>query len=90
MALKAILSFKEMYQGKVAKCVGIKRAPHFNSNLPIGLFDGASQEYGEKWGVGVVLKFMDNIVYKLRLGCGKGTNIGGNCWHYGVYYFFLI
>lgn len=38
--------------------------------MPIGNFDGASQDNGDKCGVGVVLKLVDDIVYKLRLGCG--------------------
>lgn len=91
LALKDILSFKVMYQEKVLKGIGIKIPPHFNTNFPIVLFDGPPQDYCEKIGVGVVLKLMDNIVSKLRLGCGKGKNTNlKNYWPYGVYYFLLI
>ena len=55
-AIKAINYFKELYKERAQKRKRFTKAPFFSSNFPICLFDGASQDHGEKCGVGVVLK----------------------------------
>ena len=45
--------------------------------MPIGYVDEASQDNGDKCGAGVILKVINESVFKLSLGCGKGTNTRG-------------
>lgn len=77
MEMKAIGSFGEMYKERVKKGMRITNPPTFKLNMPISYFDGASQDHGEKCGVGDVLKIANTIVYKLKMGCGRGTNTRG-------------
>ena len=41
--------------------------------MPIGLFDGASQDVCVRCGVSMRLKFSDSYFFTLQMGCGKGT-----------------
>ena len=41
--------------------------------MPIGLFDGASQDVCVRCGASMRLKFSDSYFFTLQMGCGKGT-----------------
>ena len=41
--------------------------------MPIGLFDGASQDVCVRRGASMPLKFSDSYFFTLQMGCGKGT-----------------
>ena len=74
---KVINSFKGMFKEKVQKGKRKDRPPQFNLNMPLGMFDSTSQENGEICWDHIVLKPLDNTIYKIRLGCLKGINIKG-------------
>ena len=48
--------------------------PLLIDTMPIGFFDGASQEGGYLFGASMVLKIGDNHILKLSMGCGQGSN----------------
>lgn len=50
-------SYGELHKEKVNQKVRNPRTPSLNNDMPIGYFDGASQEVGMKCGVGAILKF---------------------------------
>lgn len=49
----------------------------FNTNVHVGFFDGSSREAGRKCGVGVVLRLNYTKVFKLKMGCWRGTYTRG-------------
>ena len=74
---RAISSFKYWYQEKIQKVTKIRQPLLFNSNMPIGYFDGASHDNGNKCGVGVILILINGTMLKIRFGYGQGTNTMG-------------
>lgn len=52
----------------------IPRSPKFNNTLPLGIFDGASQDVGLNCGDGSVSKLNESKSYQLKMGCGSGKN----------------
>jgi hypothetical protein len=76
VASKELISFKELFKEK-SQGSKIKEAPTLLIGWIVGYFDGGSQEDGKECGVGVVLKLVNEIVFKLSLGCGISTNTKG-------------
>lgn len=55
----------------------LPRQPFFFLDGPSSFFDRASQNDGSICGVGALLKINYSCFYKLRMGCGKGSNTRG-------------
>jgi hypothetical protein len=65
--------------GEIAKFLSVKsqvitRPPLPDWNMVDGFFDGASQTWGVRCGVGAILNFPVLGVYSIKMNCGFGTN----------------
>ena len=77
VVLKIATNFGDFHKEEVTHKVRIPRHPSFNLDWLIGFFDGASQDASLKCGVGAVFKLNESCSYKLKMGCGNGTNTSG-------------
>ena len=73
VTLNAISYFNEYHKEKSNKHAKVTTNPYFITHMPIGFFDGASQDDGARCGVSMRLTFNYSYFFKLQMGCGKGT-----------------
>jgi ribonuclease HI len=75
--MKAIVGFKEHHREGSDFGRKIAPPPVLNDHYPVGFFDGASQDGGQKCGAGVFIKMNSSLSFRLKLNCGQGTNTRG-------------
>lgn len=75
-ALKISRDFREFHEENTPSSRTLTD-PCFNNSLTLGFFNGALQDRGKKCVMGAIMKLRDNYVFKLRMGCGRGTNTRG-------------